>query len=323
VVADELAARADVREQLQAVADLGAVAGDRRHGLDVGQLEELALDVLVDRRGQQRQRLVGGLLGREGRIARIRAQDGVHPPDHRAEVAQAGHEALGIAAELLERELPAVARVGDEALRDAERRVHQLTLVLVPAAERGDVGEALGIEEAQHLELGVVARLDAAEGLEHDCVVEDDRRVGLLRPDAAHGRAGARRLDPLQPVELDAGTLAMDLGAVAQQRAETVACLGVGERVVDGDAADLADDRLAEAVRPQAEHELVDVVRAAREARLHEGRRQRGRPAGDRHDVEHVELGDVASLGAEPPPVEQPLGQRCLVQGGEVNACHQ
>ena len=117
-------------------------------------------------------------------------------PDDRAEVAQAGDEALGIVVELVERQLPAVARVGDEALHDAEGGVHQLALVLVPAAELGDVGEPALAEEAQHLELGVVARLDATERLQHERVVEDDRGVGLLGADGAHLRpraAAARR----------------------------------------------------------------------------------------------------------------------------------
>ena len=168
----------------------------------------------------------------------------MHAPDDRAEVAQARDEALGILGQLVERQLPAVARVGHEALHDAEGRVHELALVLVPAAELGDVGEVAPAEEAQHLELGVVARLDAPERLQHERVVEDDRGVRLLGADGAHRRPGPRRFDVLAPVELDARVLAMDLGALTQQAAEQVAGPRVGERVVDRDAPDLVDHRL-------------------------------------------------------------------------------
>ena len=288
----------------------------------VGQLEEEALDLLVDRRGQQRQRLVGGLLGREGGIGGIGGQDRVHAPDDRAEVAQARDEALGVVLELLERQLPAVAGVGHEALHDAEGGVHELALVLVPAAELGDVGEVALGEEAQHLELGVVAGLDASEGLEHELVVEDDRGVGLLGAHRAHVGAGPWRLDALEPVELDASVLAVHLGALAQQAAEQLAGARVGERVVDGDAANVVDDGVLEAVATDAQQQLVDVVGAARVARLDQRRGQRGRAVVDRDDVEDVDRGHVARLGAEPAAVEQPVGELLLVERGQVNACH-
>jgi hypothetical protein len=322
VGADELAARAHVGEQLQAVAHLGRVACDRRHRLGVGQLEEDLLDLLVDGRRQQRQRLVGGLLGREGRIGGVRREHGVHAPDDRAEVAQPRHEALGIVGQLVERQLPTVAGIGHEALHDAEGRVHELALVLVPAAELRDVGEVARAEEAQHLELGVVASLDAPEGLEHERVVVDDRGVRLLGADGANLRFGPRRLHVLTPVELDARMFAVDLGPLAQEAAEQVAGARVGERVVDGDAADLVDHRLVEAVCPHAQQQLVDVVRAAGIARLHQRRGQRRRAVVDRHHVEDVDRRDVARLGAEPAALEQPVGELLLVERGQVNACH-
>ena len=167
--------------------------------------------------------------------------------------------------------------LGTKRCTTPKRGVHELALVLVPPAELGDVGEAALGEEAQHLELGVVARLDAAERLQHELVVEDDRGVGLLGADRAHVGAGPRRLDALEPVELDAGVLAVHLGAVAQQAAEQLARARVGERVVDRDAPNVVDDRVVEAVRSDTQQQLVDVVRAARVARLDQRRGQRRR----------------------------------------------
>src|SRR6185295_17603820 len=94
--------------------------------------------------------------------------------NHPAELGEPPDEALRIALELLEGELPAVAAAGDEALDDAERGVHELALVGDPAGELGDVREPVARQEPQHLELRVVAGLEAAEELEHERVVEHD-----------------------------------------------------------------------------------------------------------------------------------------------------
>ena len=60
--------------------------------------------------------------------------------------------------------------------------------------------EAARGQEAQQLELGVHARLDAPERLQDQLVAEHDRGVGLLDADRAHvdrpAQAGARRLAP-------------------------------------------------------------------------------------------------------------------------------
>src|ERR687885_222669 len=68
--------------------------------------------------------------------------------------------------QLVEREVPAVAAAADEALQDPERRVHRLARVLVPAAERRDVLEAVLGQVAEQLQLRVDAGLEAAEHLQ-------------------------------------------------------------------------------------------------------------------------------------------------------------
>ena len=65
VVADHAADGPDVREQPQPVAHLLAAAAIGGERLDVGQVEEDLLDLLVDRRRQERERLGARLLGRE------------------------------------------------------------------------------------------------------------------------------------------------------------------------------------------------------------------------------------------------------------------
>ena len=177
-------------------------------------------------------------------------------------------------------------------------------------------------EEAQHLQLGVVAGLDAAEGLQHERVVEDHRGVRLLGAHAAHGGAGARRLDVVEPVEGDLRVLVADLGALAQQAAEHLAGLRVGEAVHDGRALQRADRVLAGDALAQAEQHLVDGVRAAGEARLDERGDQLRRAVVQRQEVHHADVGDVAGLGAEPAAAEQPLGEGLLVEGRHVNPWH-
>src|SRR4029078_3106975 len=78
-----------------------------------------------------------------------------------------------------------VAAALHELLQDAERRRGRPTRVRVPAAEGGDVGEAVLGEEAEHLELRIDPRLESAERLQDQLVVEDDRRVRLFGADGS------------------------------------------------------------------------------------------------------------------------------------------
>ena len=78
VGADHASADADLRARGEALAHVLTAAGDRRHALVVGEAHEDPLDVLVDRRGQQRQRLLARLLGRERGVAGVRGEHVVH-----------------------------------------------------------------------------------------------------------------------------------------------------------------------------------------------------------------------------------------------------
>ena len=80
-------------------------------------------------------------------------------------------------------------RVGDELLQHPERRGERRAGVLVPAAERRHVREAVRAEEAQQLELGVDARLEPAEELEDQ--LRRRRRPSVFDCSDATSRAGA------------------------------------------------------------------------------------------------------------------------------------
>ena len=96
--------------------------------LDVlGQLEEDALDLLVDRRREEPERLGRRLLRARSWVGRSEPSTRVHRARHLAEPVQAREEALAAASlDIVERELPAVDPAGDELLQDPERRVDRL-----------------------------------------------------------------------------------------------------------------------------------------------------------------------------------------------------
>src|SRR5581483_3965559 len=174
VDADELADAAELRQVAQPLAYVLAAAENRLERLvRRRQGGEHVLDLVVDRRRQQAERLRARLLRDEGRIVPLRAEQAVQRARHLAEPPQPGEQGGGIARQLLEYQLPAVDRAGDERLEDAERRLQGPADVGVPAGERRDVRElALG-EEAQQLELRVQSGLEPAEHLEDELVVED------------------------------------------------------------------------------------------------------------------------------------------------------
>ena len=93
--------------------------------------------------------------------------------------------ASAVVAHRVERQLPPVASRpgrtagGSRASRPSAARVR------VPAGELRDVLEAVLGQEAQQLELGVDPGLEPAEDLQDQLLVEDDRRVRLLRADRA------------------------------------------------------------------------------------------------------------------------------------------
>ena len=263
--------------------------GDARRLLAVGEVHEQPFDVLVDRRGEQRERLVGGLLGSERRIAGVRAEHRVHRADDLAQAPHALEERVRVVAELFQRQLPAVARAGDEVLEHAQRRVEVAALDLVPAGQAGDVGEAALGQEARDLEVRVDARLDAAEDLEDQLVTEDDRRVGLLGADRAGGSGGVRDRHVVERAEADDRLVVADVGVLADQLEQHLGVVGqpIGRLVPAAD-------------------QLVGLVGARAEDRIDE----RGADTVAKLDfLEDVAVGDLASLGAEPALLHEELGE--------------
>ena len=153
------------------------------------------------------------------------------------------------------------------------------------------------IQEAQHLELGALAGLEAAVGLEDAALAEHDRAVRLLAADAPH------------PLELvlagqDGGELERErrgLGRHARRPAQR-GQQGVRERRVGQ-----ADDLLG--VGCDAVGQLVELVGAVGELDLEERQHAIGR--------ERARVGDAATgrrtrLGAEPALLAYERRQRGL-----------
>ncbi len=289
MVADHAADRAELRHVPQLLPHLLAAARDRRERLRVGQREEDPLDLLVHGRGQERERLDARLLRAEARVARVRAEHRVHPSGDDAEPAQAVEEAVGGALELVERERPAVDPVRDVALEDAEGCVHRRAGVLVPAAEGRDVLEAALGQEAEQLELGVDARLEPAEDLEDQLLVEHDRRVRLLGVDAARLGQRAAEVGEAADGSERQRPLARLLGDPRPDEVHELAQVGRA-----GEGVEL------HAPVPLAEHELVRLVRARVEADLDERDRELRVGGADRAAVDHPRVHDLARLRPEP-----------------------
>ena len=121
VGADDAAAGADVRERLQLLAHVLAAAADRRRcAVGLGQLEEDPLDLLVDVGGEDRQRLRRSARRARtpGRRCPSRAPSAARRSPRRAPRSRSSSPS-GSRAELVQRQLPAVARAGQELLQDA------------------------------------------------------------------------------------------------------------------------------------------------------------------------------------------------------------
>ena len=256
VLADHPADRADVRQQAQALADLLAASANRSELLVVvGKLEEDALDLVVDRRREQAERLGRRLLGREVRVGRVAAEERVHVPRHLAEAAEALQELVVARGHRVERELPAVLPVRDEALENPEGRVHRAAVVRVPAGQLRDVLEAALRQEPQQLELGVDPRLEPAEDLQDQLLVEDDGRVRLLGRDLPRvAKLGRKPGVSLDLRELDRPLPGLDLRARAHHANELSRLARVGERIEA-----VAGEQLVRLVRSGVEADLDEL----------------------------------------------------------------
>jgi hypothetical protein len=183
-----------------------------------------------------------------------------------------------------------------------ERRLDQAAGVAVPAGQGGHGVELPFGEEAQQLELGVYAGLHAAIELEGQRVVEHHRAVRLLGAHRTHLRARPGVAHGVDPVELAHRVLRLEPGVAAHQVEQRPRLVGIGQRVVDGEAVGLGDHPALPAVRrrPQAHRQLVDLVRAGRETGFDQDGREQRLLEAQRHGVEHPDVNDLARLRAEP-----------------------
>ena len=299
--ADDAADMADVRQQAQVVAHLLAAAADVLERRDLGEGGEDLLDLLVDRGRQERQRLGARILRREVRIGRVGRERVVQQRRHLAEPAGVLRDPAGLAAgERLARELPAVALGGNELLHDRERRLERPPLVGDVALERGGVLEAALGEEAEHLELRVHPGREPAVELERVALVEHQRAVRLL---GAHRprRLDLRRQFARRP-EDDRRLARLQRGVGPHQLEDPARELRVGDRVVGDPAFRLGDrGRLPAVLRwPEAERQVVEVVRLQAVAHLDDRDREDRRVARRDAGVEDARVEHVLRLAAEP-----------------------
>ena len=165
----------------------------------VGQVEEDALDLLVDVGGEQRQRLGARLVGRERRVAGVRAERRVQLAGHRRRAREAVEQPLGVGGAARPAPAPSrrARRPGTPAGSPSVASSRRPSTSYQPASGAMCGNPRVG-QEAQQLELGVDARLDAPERLQDQLLAEHHRGVRLLDADRAHvdrpAEPGARRL---------------------------------------------------------------------------------------------------------------------------------
>ena len=235
VVADHAPAAGHAREQAHALAHLLAAAGDRRQHRVVGQLREDRLDLLVERGRQQRERLGTGLLGGEAGIAGVGREQHVHRADDLAEALEVGEEARGIAAQRRERERSSRrSRRARSALRMPSVASIRRPECAYEPSSGGALAKPCSRQEAQQLELGIVARGEQAVDLEHELLADHDRGVRVALADRTHAPGGrlGQRLRLARRLEVDGREVAARRGGVAYEVGQLVLELGIGQRVV-------------------------------------------------------------------------------------------
>ena len=272
MVADQLAADADVREQLQAVADLLAAAGDRRERPRRRRAGRRR-PARSPRRSSRSSSASASSLGSSGAKA---GSAGSEPstvciaPDDLAELAEARRAARSGSSRARRARAPSrrapsrtkpcmtpsVASMQPPVVRRTSRRAAAM------------FSKPRSVRKRSISSSGLSPGLEPAEHLEHQRVVEDDRGVGLL---GAH--RAARRVRPGRaagrPVERDVA-LALRRRASPQRSAGR----RVAQRVVDVQPPASSITRLASRRRARDE-QLVEVVRAGGEARLDEREHER------------------------------------------------
>ena len=212
---------------------LGGALAEQAHRGQVG------ADALVEL--GRRVVAAGGLHQLEQRPRRHRRRAEAAPPP-------AGADPLEVAPEGVEREAPGIALVGDEPLQHGQgRRLAAAAAVaqVHPAGDRRHVAEVgRPGQVAADLEVGIDARLELAEQLEHQPVAVADRGVALLgaeRPRLELGGAGAggHRLGTGELLEAGVGPgrhlvrRAAEAAPGGHRRQQAAAEGGIFERVVE------------------------------------------------------------------------------------------
>ena len=128
----------------------------------------------VDVHREERHPLGTRLFGSERGIAGIAAEHAVHRSHDGTELAQVLHAAVALF-ESVERELPRVASVGDEALGDREGCVECFAAQVDPSHQLRRIGEPVRTQEPQHLQLRIDPRFETPEQLQDDLVVDQQR----------------------------------------------------------------------------------------------------------------------------------------------------
>ena len=161
--------------------------------------------------------------------------------------------------------------------------------------------EALRGEDAQRLEFGMLARREAAVGLEDHALAEHDRAVGLLSAGRAHaGQLGGRRQRALVRSNSTRPSRVASGSEARQGSQERMRQGGVGQ----------VDDRLGGAIAG-AVGELVELALAVAQLELEERQRTVAlQPALVRDPPAHRR----ARLRAEPALLGDAPGQSALVR---------
>ena len=294
VGADHLAAGADVRQRAELLAHVLAAAADRRGRLGLGQLEEDALDLLVDVGGQDRQRLHRRLVGRERRVGVVRAERGVQLADHGAERAELVQQPFGIARRARPARAPTRrgSRAGTPAGCPSVASIRRPSTSYQPASE-AMCGKPWALRKRSSSSSGFtpgsILRNAFMISWSPKTIEELDCSTPTGRTSTVPPSAGARVRRPAED-ELVLADLELAVGAHPVQ--QLAAGGGVGERVVDRPAVGLDDHALGPALldRAQPERHLVGLVRPRREARLDEAQDDRRRLLAQRHLVDDLDL---------------------------------
>ena len=214
---------------------------------------------------------------------------------------------------------PAVGGAGHELLDHAGDGV-ALGAAQVEHAEQGRGAAKAGArgQEPADLDVGVGARLEAAVQLQDRALAEDDRRVALLGADDP-GRQLAEVREVRERLELPADLLGRRAAATGEAAAELAAKLGALDRVVDQAVAEVGEHEVGGrlTVGLQRERQLVVGDAAVGEAHLDAGQGGRLLAGGQRRDLGDLDVGDLAALGAEPPPGREEARERPAVERGE------